>query len=170
MLTRLASNIPLAWALVAAWGAIIWSLGSVSFSADETSLFLGPLLDWLLPSLSAEEHARALFAIRKLAHVAEYGLFALLSMRALLLSFPWPPVWVLTASLGMSAVLASTDELRQSLVNARTGAVGDVLLDLTGAGAALAGFMLLDRWRDGPLARRSARANGHPPTSGAQLR
>jgi hypothetical protein len=70
----------------------------------------------------------------------------------------------------MSAVLASADEVRQSLTDARTGAVGDVLLDLAGAGVALAGFMLLDRWLGGPLVRRSARVSGRPPASGAQLR
>jgi VanZ family protein len=170
MPTRFASNVPLAWALVAAWGAIIWSLGSTPFSADETSRFLGPLLRWLLPSLTPEEHARALFQIRKLAHLAEYGLFALLSFRALLMSLRRPRVWALAICLGMSGILASADELHQSSTDARTGTVGDVLLDLVGASVALVGLILLEQWRGAPLTGRPLPAKRRPPTSGTKLR
>ena len=134
--------------MVIACGAVIWLLGSDSFAASETSRYLGPLLDWLFPWFTPEQHDQALYYLRKPAHLIEYGALALVSIRALLLTLTWSPTLAVAASLCMVLALASADEVRQGLTANRTGTPVDVLFDLAGACLALAGFFLLRRWRD----------------------
>jgi hypothetical protein len=69
----------LSWPLVRAWiPAFLWTgvilgMSSDDFSAPETSRIIGPILAWLCPEASEETLAYMHFAIRKTAHVAEYG-------------------------------------------------------------------------------------------------
>ena len=69
------------------WAAFVWSLGSDGMASQETSRIIGPIVDWLLPDLSWQERRSLLYGIRKGAHVFEYGTLALLSLRALWLSW-----------------------------------------------------------------------------------
>jgi VanZ family protein len=129
---------PLAWLLVAAWSALVWSLGSDAFSHGTTSRILGPLLAWLLPGASPDLVATLVFAIRKSMHVLEYGVLALLAVRAVSLTWSLSPLRAAVASLALVALLASADELRQSGSQVRTGSGADVVLDATAGGLALA--------------------------------
>lgn len=84
-------------------------------------------------------------AIRKSAHVTEYGILALLVARALIgssLSF-FSRGWFVIAVLMLIAIAAS-DEYHQSFVPSRTAAVTDVLIDISGGVVALS---LLALWR-----------------------
>jgi VanZ family protein len=153
------SNALQAWLPVVALVAIIWGLGSDSFSQPETSRILGPLIDWLLPWLSDAQHAQSLFYVRKLAHPAEYGLLALLCLRALCMTSGAARFGASLLGLLLVAALASADELRQSLSATRTGAGLDVALDVGGAIAVLLAVAALEKWRGGPLFGR-ARSSG----------
>ena len=126
-----------AWALVIAWLALILALSSDAFSAAQTASLLRPFLRWLLPGLDASAIAGLHFAIRKAAHVSVYGVLSWLTFRALRLSQHAPVLRHAGLTLLLVLVVAASDELHQSRARARTGAVSDVLLDLTGGLAAL---------------------------------
>jgi VanZ family protein len=126
-----------AWALVIAWLALILALSSDLFSASETAGLLRPFLRWLLPDWSAASLASLHFAIRKAAHVSVYGVLSWLTFRALRLSQDAPLLRHAGLTLLLVLIVGSSDELHQSRSRARTGAVGDVIFDLTGGLAAL---------------------------------
>jgi len=135
---RPASEIARAWLWVVAWIAVVQIFASGSFSASETSRFIGPLLRWLFPNADAESVATAHFAIRKAGHLVEYAILALLTLRALRSSFDRPLAWLAAASLVLALVVAVVDESRQAAAANRTGALSDVALDIAGAASALA--------------------------------
>jgi len=135
---RPGSEIALAWLCVVAWIAVIQIFASGSFSASETSRFIGPLLRWLFPDADAESVSAAHFTIRKLGHLIEYAILALLALRAFRSTFDRPPAWLAAASLVLALAVAIIDEGRQATSASRTGALSDVALDIGGAASALA--------------------------------
>ena len=141
----------LAWLVAFVWAGFIWGFGGDSFSMSSTSRLLEPLLDWLLADWSAVERQRALVAVRKLAHVAEYALFALLVGRAIALAFASRMRFVTGLALAAVALLAVADELRQALSAMRTGSTFDVALDLLGGVAALGALFLIRRRLGRPM-------------------
>jgi VanZ family protein len=103
-------------------------------SAEHTSRIIGPFLRWLDPTISPVTILRVQFFMRKLAHVSEYAVLAVLLYRA----------FVHTALKGRRAlsaglvlllcsVYAATDEFHQAFVPSRTAAVRDVMIDICGA-------------------------------------
>lgn len=129
------------------WAAIVWGAGGDSLSATSTSRFLGPLLDWILPSLGDAQKDFLLGLSRKSAHVVEYAILAALLLRALRLSWTGPLTSAALVSFCGVAALAVTDEWRQGLSAARTGSAGDVALDLAGGLVAIAIWGLIERTR-----------------------
>ena len=71
------------WSVVAVWTAIVWGLGGDDFMFEWSANVLHPILQWWLPSASPELVSELHLALRKLAHSAEYGLLALLTLHAL---------------------------------------------------------------------------------------
>ncbi len=126
-----------AWLAAGLWTAVVLTLSGDSFSADSTSRFLGPLLRWLLPGLSPEGLAAVHTAVRKGAHVFEYGVLALLAARAAARSWGRAPALPAAAALAIVLAVAGVDESRQARSGARTGAASDVALDCAGGAAAL---------------------------------
>jgi len=118
---------PLAWT-----GVIAWMSGS-QWSAAGTS-FLVPVLHALLPWASPDQLQAGHWLIRKLAHLTEYAILAGLWRWAMAarVSAAWRP------ALALAAITAVLDELHQATTTTRTGSAQDVLLDCTGAAAALA--------------------------------
>ena len=102
--------------------------GGGRWSGEETSVWLGRMLRALFPGLSPEGLDAVHFLSRKTAHVAEYGVLAILWRRAI------GSTWI---ALALSVLTASLDEFRQVFTPGREGSVYDVLLDGTGAAAAL---------------------------------
>ena len=79
--------------------------------------------------------------LRKLAHMTEYGLLALLWWRALRTRSPLPATLIALA-------YAITDEYHQSFVAGRHGSPVDVLIDAAGIALAIAAFRASRaRWR-----------------------
>jgi VanZ family protein len=97
------------WLPVVAWAAVIYAFSSV-------------------PSLSTHLGTWDLL-LRKLAHMAEYAVLALLLLRA-----TGSYAWALAATVGY----ACTDELHQTFVQGRHGSPVDVAIDAVGALAGLA--------------------------------
>jgi VanZ family protein len=124
---------------VVAWLCFIFFASTASFSAENTSRVIRPLLLWLSPGISEASINQVHFLVRKTAHFTEYAVLALLAARAFrasprrALSRRW---WL--ASFALVACTALSDEFHQSFVPSRTASIYDSLLDMTGGATALA--------------------------------
>ena len=142
---------PAAWGPPVLWmGFILW-LSSDTWSASHTSALLLPLLRWLLPWASSAQLAALHAVIRKLAHLSEYAILALLWYRAFARAH-FRPARAAWRALAISIGWAGVDEARQALTASRTASGFDVAIDSAGAALALAstrvGQALRSRWRD----------------------
>jgi len=145
-----------AWLLVFAWIGVILMLSSGEFSAHQTSRIIGPLLDWLFPELPQATRALIHGFVRKGAHVTEYGILALLALRALRQSLharPTPPALAPGLALGLVLIIASIDESGQARNAVRTGSPKDVAIDLCGGALALS----IGWWAEPRIRRRYRR-------------
>ena len=122
-----------AYAPLAIWIAVIIGLGSGLGAMNETSRFIRPLLEFLFPGTSPETLSVYHGYVRKLAHLMEYGILAVLARRALV-GFKRPDLGAIT----IVFVIASIDEINQSFNSARTGTPVDVAIDLLGGVVGLA--------------------------------
>jgi VanZ family protein len=122
------------------WMAIIFLGSTDMLSAEHTSRFLVPFLRWFDPQISLAALDQIQFAIRKLGHLTEYAILAMLLWRALRGGIRWQmkmSILFLVAVLA-SAIFAASDEFHQSFVPSRTGSPNDVMIDICGALAGLA--------------------------------
>jgi len=103
-------------------------------SAEHTSRIIGPLLHWLYPTISPFTILRVQFFMRKLAHVSEYAVLAVLLYRAFVHT-ALKARRALSAGLVLllCAVYAATDEFHQAFVPSRTASLRDVMIDICGA-------------------------------------
>ena len=104
-----------------------------SFSSDQTSRFIVPLVHFLFPSLLPHDVDLIHGLIRKTGHVAEYFVLGILSFRAFRggSSKIWHLRWTVFVMI-LVVLFAVTDEIHQSLVASRTASVVDVGIDLVG--------------------------------------
>jgi len=133
------------WLPIALWAALIFYFSTDQFSSSHTSQLLEPLVNWLFPGISADRIASIHFALRKLGHLSEYMVLAVLLLRAL----PQERDRRFNARHAASTVAfvfiyAVSDELHQGFVASRTASFGDVLIDLFG-GICGTFWMLLHR-------------------------
>jgi VanZ family protein len=125
------------WLPLLGWTAVVLVLGGDDGSAHATSRIIGPLLRWLLPDAPQATLDQLHFALRKAAHVVEYGVLALLARRALAASGGGSPRRLAVGALLAALAVATLDEGRQAFSATRSGSLGDVALDLTGGVLAL---------------------------------
>ncbi|HEY6070929.1 MAG TPA: VanZ family protein [Chthoniobacterales bacterium] len=123
------------WLPVLLWLALIFIGSTDLMSAEHTSRIIGPILRWFSPDVSAETIAGVQFFVRKIAHLSEYAVLAVLIWRAFRRGSSWhlkmSILFVLT--LFGCAILAATDEFHQSFVPSRTSSPNDVMIDILGA-------------------------------------
>lgn len=126
----------MSYAPLLVWIGVIFFLSSPNGSAANTSLIIGPLLHFFVPNISGETEEFVHMLVRKSAHFTEYGILALLGIRAFTASngIVYKMRWVLP--LAIVAAVASMDEFNQSFEPSRTSSPWDVLLDITGGAAA----------------------------------
>lgn len=129
------------WLLLLVWLGIMFIGSTDVMSAEHTSRFLIPFLRLLKPDISPEALAEIHFFTRKLAHVSEYAILAMLSWRALRggTSLRMRMSILRVAILTACAIFAAGDEFHQSFIASRTSAAGDVMIDICGA---LLGLMI----------------------------
>jgi VanZ family protein len=134
------------WGPLAVWLVATFYVSTGAMSSENTSRFVGPLLRWLLPDLSPAALYGVHVAVRKTAHVTQYGLLALLAFRAVRGGRrpAWRTRWAVQAFL-IATCYAAIDEYHQSFASNRTGTAQDVLIDVVGASAAL---VFLAWWRN----------------------
>jgi len=122
------------------WMALIFLGSTDMLSAEHTSRFLVPFLRWLDPQISFAMLNAIQFGIRKLAHLTEYAILAMLLWRALRGGTRWQmriSILLLLAAL-TCAIFAATDEFHQSFVPSRTSSPVDAMIDICGAFLGLA--------------------------------
>ncbi len=148
------SQVVRAWIVAVLWAALIWTLGGDSLSAAATAEILRPLIEWFRPDFPPREMYSLLVTIRKVSHVAEYGLLTLLVLRAFWIG----SIRSVATSLGLTGLLvgslALADEARQAYSLERTGSGFDVGLDLSGAALVACGMLLLEAVLRRPLFSR----------------
>jgi VanZ family protein len=104
------------WLPVILWAAVILSASNDSFSVHHSG-------GWLRRIFGREVPFTVHVAIRKSAHLLEYAILGALAWRA---------DRRLAVALAVAALVAITDETRQSFTVSRTGSPWDVLLDISG--------------------------------------
>jgi hypothetical protein len=113
------------------WGPAITFMAFIYLLSDQ------PKNGGIIPDLGEMD-----FFLKKLAHFLEYGLLALLLLRAV--RGLRPITWRLIAwTLILTVLYAATDEYHQTFVPGREGRWQDVIIDASGALLALT-----IRWRD----------------------
>lgn len=132
------------WLPIFLWAALIFLFSSESFSSDNTARALGPWLYWAFPGWSTETIELVNYLLRKLGHLSEYFVFALLILRALRAHTNGPlSKRQITLGIGITALYAISDELHQVFVPSRSATLNDVLIDVCGG---LAGALCFRFW------------------------
>jgi len=122
------------YTLAVAWTICILLASSDAFSSQHT----GGGLQWLIGSLTGHGLSELAldvtqYVMRKLAHLAEYGILGFLWFRAARGDEEgWKFRWSLIAVL-VALTVATTDEIHQSFVPSRTASPLDVVIDVCGA-------------------------------------
>jgi VanZ family protein len=114
------------WLPAAAWAGLIFVLSAQ-------------------PGLQVAPDAELDLVVRKLGHMAVFGILALLLRRALVSSTAsrWPSA----LALALTVAYAATDELHQAFVATRHPSAVDVAIDAAGALIALAGLAFVQSRR-----------------------
>jgi VanZ family protein len=123
------------WLPILLWLGMIFVGSTDLMSAEHTSRFIGPFLQWLKPDISPAMLASIHFFVRKSAHLGEYAVLALLMFRAVtsMTHLKWP-VLILSVGIWIACLfVAATDEFHQTLVQSRGASVADVMIDSGGA-------------------------------------
>ncbi|MGD0826809.1 MAG: VanZ family protein [Desulfobaccales bacterium] len=123
------------WLPPLVWCGVMLALSGDLGSANNTR----KLLQWLLPTLSPAHFELIHFYLRKaVGHVGNYGFLYFFWFRAFRADPGCQGGRAFLWSLGLCLAVALLDEGHQTLLESRTGCLGDVGLDLAGSsGAAL---------------------------------
>lgn len=135
-----------AWLWVGLCVFVILGFSGEAFSGQETSRYITPFLRWVWPDISQATLREAHFLVRKLAHLTEYTLLAVLAFRALRFSLAVSALRVGLVTLALVLAVAGIDEARQSILPTRTGSFADVMLDFAGGAVGVVLIVALHRW------------------------
>ncbi len=144
------------WIVTFGWAFLIFWFSTRTFNPHSTGVLLGRVLRWLEIDLSPAEFNYLHALVRKMAHMAEYALFALLlyGPRIPARASFWRPRRALICILA-AAAYSITDEIHQIFAAGRHSSFTDCALDT--AGAAMA--MLVPYLRGRLFLRKQARAD-----------
>ena len=138
------------WLPAVGWMLVIFLASTDALSASHTGQIVEPILLRLFPHITFAELELAHLAIRKTAHLIEYGTLGLLLWRAIPEHRTNPEIadwWRAGTALLVATFYAATDEYHQSFVPSRTASVRDVVIDCCGAAIALTFVLLANRPR-----------------------
>jgi VanZ family protein len=128
------------WLPVLVWMILIFIGSTDLLSAAHTSRFIGPFLRWFSPDVSEATIAGIQLTVRKLAHLTEYAVLAVLLCRV----FRLYRARIFASVFIVAALYAALDEFHQSFVATRTASAWDVTIDCIGA---LVGLSLYSLFR-----------------------
>ena len=128
------------------WIAFISFASTDEFSSDNTSRFLRPLLLWLFPEISEGRLASVHFVTRKISHLVEYAILALLARRAFVSSSREfiQRHWFQLALL-LVVLCSLLDEFHQSFAPSRSSSILDCVIDVIGGLSVLLIFRAFER-------------------------
>lgn len=121
------------WLPALLWMLVIFGASTDLMSAEHTSRFIAPFLQWFDPNVSPATVLQVQFAVRKAAHLTEYAILAALLVRALRGEAARPTAGLIACAIAVAAVWAVLDEYHQSFVPSRTSSPIDVMIDTAGA-------------------------------------
>ena len=124
------------WLPLMLWVGLTYFFSTDNFSAGATSRFIVPILKFILPSLSGDQLNLGHLVVRKLGHISEYFVLAVLVYRAVNFSQP-DFVRVKLNSFGFVLFAAMNDEFHQSFTLYRGASIVDVGYDCLGGFLAL---------------------------------
>lgn len=127
------------------WIAVISGLSANAFSAMQTGRIVMPILQWLFPNASLETLDLLHVGIRKVMHLLEFAILALLWYCSLNRRGTGWQTRVAATALILAVSCASLDEIHQLFEPGRTSSLTDVGWD--GLGAALALTVCRVIWR-----------------------
>jgi VanZ family protein len=129
------------WATTLAWTVTIYELSTSTYGVSLTGWLLAELLRITGIQVSPESFHTIHFFMRKLAHLTEYAIYALLLYGSFGAGkdfrWSWRRAVICTF---IAAGYSLTDELHQLFVPGRGGSIRDSALDASGAMLAMAGL------------------------------
>ena len=140
------------WLPPLVWMALIWSMSSDPGSADNSAGPFAWIMTVLFPWATPAQIELAHLAVRKLGHMIEYAILAVLWFRTLYTGRRLPFTSSALAALAISVAWAIADEFHQSFVPSRNASAFDVIFDSTGASLAL----LAHRLRNTPFSKATS--------------
>ena len=143
---------------VVLWLLLIYSLSTDAFSTVETSRFIVPALRYVFPALSYEQMEFWHLVIRKLAHMTEYAILAVLAYRCFKngqidakrkrdSAQPQELGDSRIRTIGFVLMAALMDEWHQGFTAFRGASIVDVGYDCLGGVCALGLIGLYETWR-----------------------
>ncbi len=146
------------WFPVILWLAFIFWMSTGTFSSENSSRVIEPVLRFLAPEISSQAVELIHGMVRKAGHIIEYFVLSLLLFRAFRgpSDKPWKWTWASFAIIG-TVLWALSDEYHQSFVPTRTDSFTDVGFDAAGGILAqLASALWFNRRRnpDSPQRRK----------------
>jgi VanZ family protein len=116
------------------------------FSAEHTSRFIVPFLNFFFPGLAPQQVEMIHGMFRKTGHVSEYFLLGLLFFHAFRSNSlqKWRLRWTIYSIIGV-VFYAVSDEFHQAFVSSRTASLLDVGID--SAGGLLSQLVIILRWK-----------------------
>jgi VanZ family protein len=126
------------WALTLAWGVLIFHLSTQTFTPAFSQALLARALHFLHLQVSASTFGFLHALLRKLAHLTEYAIFALLlyGVPGEQSQFLWRPQRAVICIL-VAAAYSLTDEYHQLCIPGRHASLLDCALDTFGASLAM---------------------------------
>ena len=132
------------WAPPLLWGLAVLVMSGNFGSGANTKYVLRWLLSWFVVLKPAQLNLIN-FYVRKTGHLLAYGIMYFLWFRALRQHVDYEPRRAFLWALGFCLIFASMDEGHQWLYPSRGSSIGDVILDMSGAG--LAALITCAVWR-----------------------
>jgi VanZ family protein len=120
------------WTPTVVWLLAIFFFSTDQFSATNTAQVILPVLTFFFPGLSLQDFDVWHFVIRKLGHITEYFLLALLAYRCLKQEQS-DPLQARVRTLSFVLLAAALDEIHQGMTAFRTPSPLDVGYDCLGA-------------------------------------
>jgi VanZ family protein len=158
-----------AWLPVIVWGMLMVAGSTDLLSGEQTSRFITPFLLWLDPHMSYRTIEMVHILIRKMGHIIEYAVLAILLWRAFRRGTHGQvnlSILFMIVSVACS-LFAIGDEWHQSFVPSRTPSARDVLIDLAGALIGIAIYSAFTRRKPAAaFARIADSSEDRPPKIG----
>jgi len=146
------------WLTTAVWAGLIFYFSTSTFGGALTVWLLQQVLSWAHLNLAPDAFAFLHFLLRKLAHLTEYAMFAILLYGSLSggKGFAWRPRTALRC-IALAATYSLTDELHQAFVPGRGASLADCGIDTAGTALAMLLLYAGHRFVQMRASRRAAR-------------